>query len=93
MSTLTIRNLDDALKTALRVRAATRQRSMEEEVRHILHAALQEQPARAQDLGAKIHARFMSLGDTQLVVAERQPIRPAPDFAALTAPARGRRRP
>lgn len=96
MSTLTIRNLDDEVKTALRVRAATRQRSMEEEARHILRDALQVQPERAQDLGAKIRARFASLGGVQLVVAEREAMRPAPDFAAPatpSTPARARRRP
>ncbi|MCX7056146.1 MAG: plasmid stabilization protein, partial [Proteobacteria bacterium] len=47
MASITIRNLDDALKSRLRVRAAHRQRSMEDEVRHILKAALSEEPAEA----------------------------------------------
>jgi plasmid stability protein len=40
MATLTIRDLDDDLKAALRVRAAEHGRSMESEVREILRIAL-----------------------------------------------------
>lgn len=40
MSALLIRNIDDKLKRALRVRAAENGRSMEEEVRQILRHAL-----------------------------------------------------
>ena len=39
MATLTIRNLDEQLKGSLRVRAAPRGRSMEEEARQILRTA------------------------------------------------------
>ena len=42
MSSITIRNLDDRVKRKLRVRAAHHGRSMEEEVRQILGAALAE---------------------------------------------------
>lgn len=40
MSALVIRNIDDKLKRALRLRAAENGRSMEEEVRQILRHAL-----------------------------------------------------
>lgn len=40
MATMTIRNIDDELKSLLRVRAAQHGRSMEEEARRILQAAL-----------------------------------------------------
>lgn len=40
MPQLTIRGIDDTLKRALRLRAAENGRSMEEEVRQILRAAL-----------------------------------------------------
>lgn len=40
MGTLTIRNLEDALKSRLRMRSAARNRSMEEEARQILPASL-----------------------------------------------------
>lgn len=80
MGTLTIRNLDDPLKTRLRLRAAARNRSMEEEARQILRAALQAPLAPAQDLGSTIRARFAGLGDVQLTVEPRQPVRQPPDF-------------
>jgi len=40
MASITIRNLEDRVKTRLRVRAAEHHRSMEEEVRVILRAAV-----------------------------------------------------
>jgi antitoxin FitA len=46
MASITIRNLDETLKTQLRVRAAQRGHSMEEEARRILRGALAEQPTR-----------------------------------------------
>jgi plasmid stability protein len=84
MGTLTIRNLDDPLKSRLRIRAAERNRSMEEEARQILRAALQEPAAATQDLGSRIRARFAGLGDVQLPIEPREPVRPPP---ALDAPA------
>jgi plasmid stability protein len=45
MGTLTIRDLDDAVKDRLRVRAATNGRSMEAEARAILAAAVGESDA------------------------------------------------
>ena len=42
VGTLTIRNLEDPLKSRLRLRAAARNRSMEEEARQILRAALHD---------------------------------------------------
>ena len=74
MGTLTIRNLDDALKSRLRMRAAARNRSMEEEARQILRATLQEPVTQTQDLGTRIRARFAALGDVRLVVEARQPM-------------------
>lgn len=87
MATLTIRNLEDALKSRLRLRAAARNRSMEDEVRHILRAALQEPASTTSDMGARIRARFAGLGDVQLPIAEREPVRPAPVFDAAPAKA------
>ncbi len=40
MASITIRNLDDSIKTALRVRAAQAGRSMEEQARKLLTEAL-----------------------------------------------------
>src|SRR5580704_14360217 len=75
MATLTIRDLDDALKLKLRLRAASQNRSMEEEARQILRAALQ-QPAPANGtLVARVRKRFDGLGDVQLAIEPREAIR------------------
>jgi antitoxin FitA len=81
MATLTVRNLEDSLKSRLRLRAAARNRSMEEEVRHILRAALQEPAGNPGDLGERIRARFAPFGDVQLPLPEREPVRPPPVLA------------
>lgn len=92
MATLTIRDLDDTLKQALRLRAARRSRSMEEEARQILRAALQAPDEPAVDLGSRIRARFVGLGDVVLPLPAREPLREPPSFdapaAARRAPAR-----
>ncbi len=83
MGTLTIRNLEDPLKSRLRLRAAARNRSMEEEARQILRAALQEPSVRTQDLGSRIRARFAGLGAVQLPIDPRQAVREPPAFDEL----------
>ena len=88
MATLTIRDLDESLKRSLRVRAASRNRSMEEEARQILRAALQESPPPATDLAARVRARFAGLGDVELPIPQREPIRPPPGFGEDGGPAR-----
>ena len=80
MATLTIRDLDETLKRSLRIRAASRNRSMEEEARQILRAALLEAPTPTEDLASRIRARFAGLGDVQLPIAEREPMRAPPSF-------------
>lgn len=75
MATLTIRDLDDALKLKLRLRAASRNRSMEEEARQILRAALTESPAVRVSFVDRVKARFEGLGDVVLPVEPREPIR------------------
>jgi plasmid stability protein len=75
MAALTIRNLEDSLKGRLRVRAAARGRSMEEEARQILRAALSESSPASTDLAARIRQRFAKLGDIDLPVAVREPVR------------------
>jgi plasmid stability protein len=63
MSSITIRNLDPAVKERLRVRAAERGHSMEAEARRILQTALAgpSRPA-AANLHERIRARFAPLG-------------------------------
>lgn len=99
MGTLTIRNLEDPIKRSLRLRAAARNRSMEEEARQILRAALQETNAPTEDLGSRIRARFAALGDIQLALEPREPPNEPPLFddsapaprAKLRKPGVGRR--
>ena len=45
MASITVRNLDEGLKRRLRIRAAENGKSMEQEARDILRAALDESPA------------------------------------------------
>ncbi len=85
MATLTIRNLEDSLKSRLRLRAAARNRSMEDEVRHILRAALQEPAGPTADMGVRIRARFAAFGEVQLPVVEREPVRPSPALGEASA--------
>jgi len=76
LASLTIRNLDEATKQALRIRAALNGVSMEEEARRILKAALggTEHPAR---LGSHLHDRFEKVADDSFVLPKRQlPRRP-----------------
>ena len=89
MASLTIRNLEETLKGRLRVRAASRGRSMEEEARHILRAALNETQPPATGLGERIRRRFLALGDVQLPTAAREPVREllfASDVSSRQAP-------
>lgn len=78
---MTIRNIDESLKSRLRVRAARHGKSMEEEARDILRTALSSEPPGASDLGAAIHARFAALGGVELPEIEREPMREPTDFS------------
>ena len=78
MASITIRNLDAHTKARLRVRAAHRQRSMEEEARNILRTALAQDDAAPRDLAAAIGARFRSLGGLDLELPARGPMREPP---------------
>jgi antitoxin FitA len=72
MATLTIRNLDAALKERLRVRAAQHGHSMEAEVREILQQTL-KQPERPEvDLYQRIRSRFAPLGGVDLDLPPRE---------------------
>lgn len=63
MSSITIRNLDPAIKERLRIRAAEHGHSMEAEARRILQTTL-TQPSRApeRNLYERIRARFAPFG-------------------------------
>ena len=57
MASITIRNLDDDIRTRLRVRAAGNGHSMEEEVRRILRRAVGRE-RRSRDLTSIIRSYF-----------------------------------
>lgn len=65
MASLTIRNLDEAVKQGLRLRAAKRGVSMEEEARAMLCAAALA-PSGPRDFAAAIWGRFAPLGGVEL---------------------------
>ena len=81
MASLTIRNIDESLKTSLRMRAAAHSRSMEEEVRLILKHSLMQVPS-TSGLGSRIAASFAELGSVDLTIPPRTPVRAPPDFLA-----------
>ncbi len=78
MASITIRKLDEQTKARLRVRAAHRKRSMEEEARNILRAALAEETATPLNLAEAIRRRFRPFGGVKLRVPNRQPMREPP---------------
>lgn len=78
MSTLTIRNLDEQTKARLRVRAAHHRRSMEEEARQILRAAVAPRPEVPENLADGIRELFAPLGGVDLDLPPREPIRRPP---------------
>ena len=88
MASLTIRDLDEGLKQRLRVRAAHRNRSMEEEARQILREALTEAPVPSMDLAQRIRARFSPLGGVDLPLAPREAVRTPPTLDAPPPKAR-----
>jgi antitoxin FitA len=75
MASMTIRNLDDRLKSKLRVRAAQNNRSMEEEARAILKDALDTENSAAKSLFKAIRGRIDPLGGVELKLPKRQSIR------------------
>ena len=83
MATMTIRHLDDDVKARLRVRAARHGRSMEEEARSILRAALatESQATSGAALVRAIRARVEPFGGIELELPVREPMREPPDFS------------
>ncbi len=75
MASMTIRDLDDRLKRRLRVQAAQNNRSMEEEARAILRAALSSDAGSARSLYKAIRARIEPLGGIDLNIPPREPMR------------------
>ena len=79
MASITIRNLDDDVKTRLRVRAAEHHRSMEEEVRVILREAVGHAP-NPQSLSEIARALFGPDNGVDLELPPREPMREPPSF-------------
>jgi plasmid stability protein len=79
MASITIRNLDDDIKQRLRVRAAERGRSMEEEAREILRRVMAE-GAPPRNLAAAIRARVAPADRMDLNLPAREPMREPPEF-------------
>ena len=81
MSSITIRNLDPAVKERLRIRAAQHGHSMEAEARSILQSTLKEPRVPARRLYERIRARFEPLdGADDLELPPRLPDRDPPRF-------------
>ena len=80
MASITVRNLDEGLKRRLRIRAAENGRSMEQEAREILRAALDGEAAPERGLGTAIHERFKPFGGVELEIPPRGPMREPPRF-------------
>ena len=81
MATLTIRNVDVAVKERLRVRAARHGRSMEAEARSILSEAVaadRNQPE--PNLAEAIHRRFAPLGGVDLELPPPEYVGEPPSF-------------
>ena len=73
MATITVRDLDEATRDKLRVRAARNGRSMEAEVREILTYAVAAEAAESGGLGTRIHAMFADIGGAADLVASIPP--------------------
>jgi antitoxin FitA len=80
VASITIPGLDDALKRKLRLRAAYRNHSMEDEARDILRAALAEENSSNGNLADAMRRRFEPLGGVELALPPRGPVREPPDF-------------
>jgi plasmid stability protein len=77
---MTIRNIDEQLKSRLRVQAAHHGRSMEDEARDILRAALATQEGGRQSLIESIRSRMAPLGGVDLELPAREAISNRVDF-------------
>lgn len=80
VTTLTIRNVDPALKERLRVRAARNGRSMEAELRRILSDLLVDDRGNELNLAEAIRRRMAPLGGVDLEPFPPTPIPDPPPF-------------
>ena len=82
MASITIRNLDDETKERLRVRAAKRRRSMEDEARNILRETLARDSVSPVNLAEAIARRFKPVGGVDLELPLRDEMRAPPEFGS-----------
>jgi plasmid stability protein len=82
MSSITVRNLDEAVKNSLRVRAARHGWSMEQEVRQILQQTVAPEQVGAISFAERINSRFVGLQGDSLPIPPRQIARTPPVFDA-----------
>jgi len=80
MGSILIRNIDDRLKRRLRLRAAKRGRSMEDEAREILKTALAREAQAPKNLFDAIRKRIEPTGGIDLPIPPRSPMRAPPKF-------------
>ena len=79
MANITIRNLDDDIRTRLRVQAASNGHSMEEEVRQILRKAV-GRAGRSRDITSIIRSHFGPTNGVDLELPPRESGREPPSF-------------
>jgi plasmid stability protein len=85
MASITVRNLDDGLTRQLRVRAARRGRSMEDEAREILRTALATAGEASPNLATAIRRRFATLGGVELDIPPRELLRDPPEMGRCSS--------
>ncbi len=78
MASILIRRLEESTKTRLRMRAASRGRSIEAEARAILEAGLAAESSGPPDLSTAIRRRFARFGGVEIPAVPREPIRRPP---------------
>ena len=81
MASLTIRGLDESLKSRLRLEAARQGHSMEEAARQILRRALMTPDLEACGLGSRVHGYFVDADAFDLQIPGRSLPRSAPDLS------------
>ena len=82
MASITIRNIEDGVKSRLRIQAAFHGRSMEDEAREILRSVLNRDPTRPGNLASSIRNRFRKFGGVEFPPVEREPMREPPTFGS-----------
>jgi plasmid stability protein len=80
MSIMMIRNIDPWLEAQLRKQAAIHGRSMEDEVREILRAALPVEICDSVEMIRSIRRRVDALGGVDIELPPREPMRDPPGF-------------